>query len=153
MLEIFPVDAEHGLAEHLDQPPVGVPGEPLAAGLLGQAGHRRVGQPDVQHRLHHAGHREFRPGPHTDQQRVIRVTQTAAHLLLKLPQMLGYLGVQPRGHVAVLQVLPAGFRGDDETGRNGQAEVGHLGQVGSLAAKQVFEVLVSLGEVVYELGH
>ena len=153
VLEIFPVDAEHGLAEHLDQPPVGVPGEPLAAGLLGQAVHRRVGQPDVQHRLHHAGHGELGPGPHADQQRVIRVTQAAAHLLLKLPQVPGYLGVQPRGHIAVLQVLPAGFGGDDETGRNGQAEVGHLGQVGPLAAKQVFEILVSLGEVVYELRH
>jgi hypothetical protein len=67
--------------------------------------------------------------------------------------MPGHLGIQPRGHRAVVQVLPAGFGGNDETGRNGQPEVGHLGQVGSLAAKQVFEVLVALGEVINELRH
>ena len=34
--ELLSVDAQHGLAEHLDQPAVGVPGEPLVAGELGQ---------------------------------------------------------------------------------------------------------------------
>ena len=34
VLEQLAVDVEDGLAEHLDQPAVGVPGEPLAARLL-----------------------------------------------------------------------------------------------------------------------
>ena len=42
VLEVLAVDAEHGLAEHLDQPPVGVEREPLVAGLRGQAAHRLV---------------------------------------------------------------------------------------------------------------
>ena len=75
VLEVLAVDVEHRLAEHLDQPPVGVPGEPLAAGLLGQALHRLVVEPDVEDRLHHAGHRELRSGAHRHQQRVVGVAR------------------------------------------------------------------------------
>ena len=153
VLEGLAVDAEHGLAEHLDQAAVGVPGEPVAAGLLGQPVHGLVGQADVQHCLHHPGHRELGPGPHADQQRVGRVAELAAHGLLQRGQVLADLGVQAVGHGAVVQVLAACLGGNDETGRDGQAEVGHLSQVGSLAAQQVFEVLVALGEVINELRH
>ena len=63
VLEPLAVDPEDRLAEHLDQPPVGVPGPPFApqlvAGLLGQPPHRVVGQADVEDGVHHAGHREL----------------------------------------------------------------------------------------------
>ncbi len=56
------VDAEHGLAEHLDEPAVGVPGEAVvAAGLLGQPVDGLVVEPDVEHGLHHPRHGELRP--------------------------------------------------------------------------------------------
>ena len=42
---------------------------------------------------------------------------------------------------------------DREAGRDGQAEVGHLGEVRALAAEQVLQVLVALGEVVDVLRH
>ncbi len=63
VLELVALDVQHGPAEHLDQAPVGVPGEPLAAGLLGQPVHGLVRQADVEDRLHHAGHGELGPGP------------------------------------------------------------------------------------------
>ncbi len=153
MLERLALDVQHGLAEHLQQPPVGVPGEPLVAGLLGQALHRLVGQADVQHRLHHARHRELGPGPHADQQRVGVVAEPLAHLLLQLGQVLDDLLGQAVRHRPLLQVVTAGLGGDDEPRRDGQAQVGHLGQVGALAAQQVLEVLVSLGEVIDKLRH
>ena len=84
VLEVLAVDAEHGLAEHLDQAAVGVPGEPLVAGLLGQALHRLVGQADVQDGVHHARHGELRPGPDADQQRVGRIAELAAHCRFQL---------------------------------------------------------------------
>ena len=74
-----PSTSQHGLAEHLDQPAVGVPGEPLVAGLLGQALHRLVVEADVEDGLHHAGHRELRAGAHRDQQRVVGVAELLAH--------------------------------------------------------------------------
>src|SRR6202034_3530646 len=114
VLEGLTLDVQYGLAEHLDQPAVGVPGEPLVAGLLGQALHRLVGQADVQHRLHHAGHGELRPGPHADQQRVRRVAQLAANRRLKLGQVLGDLSGQAGRDVTVLEVGPAGLGGNDE---------------------------------------
>ena len=97
VLEVLAVDVEHGLAEHLDQPPVGVPGEPLVAGLLGQALHRLVRQADVQDGVHHAGHGELRAGPDADQQRVGRVAELAAHRLLECVQVAGDLLVKAVG--------------------------------------------------------
>ena len=153
VLEGLAVDAEHGLAEHLDQAAVGVPGEPLAARLLGQAAHRLVGQADVQHRLHHARHGELGPGPDADEQRVRGITELPAHLLFQLPQVLADLVGEAGRDGALAQVLTAGLGGDDEAGRHRQAQVGHLRQIRALATEQVLEVLVSLGEVVDELRH
>jgi hypothetical protein len=67
--------------------------------------------------------------------------------------VLGHLVVQAGRQVAVAQVGHARLGGDDEPGRHGQAQVGHLGEVGALAAEQVLHVLAALGEVVHELGH
>jgi hypothetical protein len=67
--------------------------------------------------------------------------------------VLGDLVVQAGWYVAVLEVGPAGLGGDDEPGRHRQAQVGHLGQVGTLAPQQVLLVLIAFGEVVNELRH
>src|SRR5579875_1158668 len=67
--------------------------------------------------------------------------------------MLIDLPAEPLGGGAVPEVVTAGVGGDGETGRHRQPQVGHLGQVGALAAQQVLKVLVSLGEVVDELRH
>ncbi len=153
VLERVALDVQHGLAEHLDQPPVRVPGEPVVVGLLGQALHRLIGQADVQHGLHHARHGELGAGPDADQQRVLMVAKLLAHLFLELPQVRGHLVGQARGDLSLFQVVPARIGGDDEAWRYRQAQVGHLSQVGALAAQQVFQVLVALGEVVDELRH
>ena len=41
----------------------------------------------------------------------------------------------------------------DAAPRARQAEISHLGQVGSLPAQQVLKVPISFGEVINELGH
>src|SRR5665213_962143 len=61
VLEQLAVGAEHGLAEHREQPAVRIPGEPLVATLLGQPVDALVVEADVQDGVHHAGHRELRP--------------------------------------------------------------------------------------------
>ena len=95
VLEVLAVDAEHRLAEHLDQAAVGVEREPLVAGLRGQPAHRLVVQPDVQDGLHHPGHRELRARAHRHQQRVVGLAQPLAHRLLERGQVLADLVGQP----------------------------------------------------------
>ena len=59
----------------------------------------------------------------------------------------------PSGQPADGERGQAGLGGDREPGRDVQAHVGHLGEVGALAAEQVLHVPVALGEVVDVLGH
>ena len=54
---------------------------------------------------------------------------------------------QPVGHVAHLEVGPAGRGRDREPGRHRETQVGHLGEVRPLAAEQVLLALVALAEV------
>ena len=144
---------QHRLAEHLQQPPVGIPGEPLVTADLREALDAGVVEPDVQHRFHHSGHRELRSGTDTHQQRIVPVAQLAADVVLQLAQRHGDLHPQFARLVAQRQVLPTRLGGDGETGRDRQAELRHLREVGALAAEQILLVLVSLGEVVDVLGH
>jgi len=50
------VDAHDDVAVHVDEPAVGVVGEPGVAGQLGEPAHGVVIEPEVQDRVHHAGH-------------------------------------------------------------------------------------------------
>ena len=84
-------DVQHRLAEHRQQPAVGVPGEALVVGLTRQPLHRLVVEAHVEDRVHHPGHRELRPRAHRDQQRVVGVTQRLAHRLLERGEVLGDL--------------------------------------------------------------
>jgi len=155
ILEAVAVHAHDGLAEHLQQPPVGVPGEPLRPGLLGQPVHALVVQADVQHRVHHARHRERRPRADADQQWVARVAEPAPHLLLQRAQVPGDLVEHPVGELPARgPVGVACLAGDGEPVGHGQPHVGHLGEVGPLPAEQLLHVPVALFEVVHVLvGH
>ena len=153
VLEPLPVDVLDGLAEHLDQPAVGVPREPRVVRLDREPVHRVVVEPDVEDGLHHPGHRELRPRPHRHQQGVIRVAQLLAPRRLQRRQVLGDLRVQPLGHGSRRQVGAARLRGDREPGGHGQAQFHHLRQVRPLTPEQVLLVLVTLGEVVDVARH
>ncbi len=151
LLEELAVHAQHGLAEHLHQAAVGVPGEALVAGLGGQSEDRGVREADVQHGVHHAGHRELGAGADRDQQRVVRLAELLAHLPLQGGQVLADLRVQGGRLAAGLQVDLAGLRGEGEPRRDGESQVGHLGQVRTLAPEKILEVLVSFSEGVNKL--
>src|SRR5262249_35638385 len=67
--------------------------------------------------------------------------------------VLAHFSVEARGHAALGEVMTAGLGADDEARWYGQAKVGHLGEVGTLAAEEVLHVLVALGEVIDKLRH
>ena len=92
--ENLPGHVQDGLAVHLQQPPVGVPGESFVAADLREPLDAGVVQSDVEDRFHHAGHGELGPGPHADQQRVVSIAQLAAEPVLQLPQRGGDLDPQ-----------------------------------------------------------
>jgi hypothetical protein len=107
----------HRFAEHLDQPTVRVPREPVvAAGLLGQPPDARVGQADVEHGLHHAGHRELGARAYRHQQRIVRVTEALAHGALQGGQVRTHLVGQAGGLGPGTEVRPARVGGDREPG-------------------------------------
>jgi len=145
VLEVLPRHIADGLAEHLDQTSVGVPGEPLvtaggvstrrAVGLSSESHDAAVVEADIEHGLHHARHRELGAGAYRDQQRVHRVTESPAHRPFQGIEvgtdLVGESGrLLPGGEVRL-----TGRGGNREAGWHRQAEVGHLGQVGALAAE------------------
>jgi hypothetical protein len=152
-LEVRTGNAEHGLAEHLDEAPVRVPGEPFVAALRRQSQHARIGQADVENRLHHAGHRELAARTDRQQQRIVRVAEVLLHPGLDQPQMLLDLGEQPGRDRAGAKVGPAGLGGDREAGRHRQPHPRHFREIGALAAEQILEILVALREVIHVPGH
>ena len=144
----------HDLAEHLDEPPVGISREPhIALGLLREPFDGAVVQPEVEDRVHHPGHRELRSGPDGDEERVLGIAEALVHRLLEPREMLAGL-LQHLGRWATVAEEPqAGLGGDREPGRDREPHVRHLGEVGSLAAQEILHVLVAFGEVVDVLGH
>ena len=147
-LEEVPVDVEHRLAEHLDQPAVGIPGEALVIGDASHALDAGVVEPDVEDRLHHARHGEARTGPHGDEQRIIRVTQSSAHPILEPVELSADLPREFGRLLSGLEIGPARLRSDREARRYRQAQARHLGEVGALAAEQIRLATASASEVI-----
>jgi hypothetical protein len=154
VLEAVLVDAEHDVAVHLEQPPIGVPGEAAVAGARLQARDRPAVQAQVQDRVHHARHRELGAAAHRDEQRVLRRAQALAHQLLEARQRALDLRVHlGRQAAAALDEEVAGGRRDREARRHRQARVGHLGQAGALAPEQLLHVPVAVGAAAPEEVH
>ena len=149
VLEQVPVDPLDDLAVHLDQAAVRVVREARVAGALGQAVRRVVVQAEVEDRVHHPGHRDRRSGADRDEQRILRIAELLAGLLFQRTDVRVDFLVEPVGELAARShVGAAGVGRDREPGRNGDAELGHLGEADALAAEQLTSSLGRLVEVV-----
>jgi hypothetical protein len=62
VLEVLMPDAHHDIAEHVDQPAIRVVGEAAVLGPRGEAFNGDVREPEVEDRVHHAGHGDGRAG-------------------------------------------------------------------------------------------
>ncbi len=151
-------DAEHHVGIHRDEAAIAVVGKAAVAGDFRQRLHGHVVEAEVEHRIHHAGHRGARAGAHRDEQRIVGVAELAAgdardvierilHLSFKLLRIGLVVGVE----------MGAELGRDGEAGRHRQAEVRHLGKVRALAAEQVAHVGRAFGGAVAKgvnpLGH
>ena len=146
-------DAVDGLAEHLDEPPVAVARELLVAGRAREARDGDVVEPDVEDRVHHPRHRDRRSRADGDEERVVGIAEALAGLLLE-PRDRGVdLRVEPVDLAARRHVRAARVGRDGEAGRNGDAELGHLGEPDPLAAEKLAAALGGLVEPVDEMRH
>src|SRR5690606_13858448 len=84
-------DAADDVAEHLDEAPVGVPGEPRVAGPGGEPLDGAVVEAEVEDGVHHPRHRLARPGADRDEQRVAGVAEALAGALLQTTEGLADL--------------------------------------------------------------
>ena len=152
LLKVLLAHLHDHVGVHLDKAAVAVPGPAGVAGLLGHDLHHLVVQAQVQDGVHHAGHGGPGAGTDGDQQGVLEVAELLAGDLLHLADILHDLRLDlVVDLLAVLIVLGAGLGGDGEALGHGQADVGHLGQVGALAAQQLTHVGVALREEVHIL--
>jgi hypothetical protein len=84
VLELLPVYSHHDAAKHGYEAPVCVIGEALVIGFGDEALEGLSVKPQVQDRVHHAGHRELGPGAHGDEERVSGVAESHPHRFLDL---------------------------------------------------------------------
>jgi hypothetical protein len=139
------------VAEHLDQPPVGVPREPLVVGGASEPVHGGVVEPHVEDRVEHPGHRVAGAAAHRHQQRIFVVAEPFPRGLLQPLQSRRHLLVQALRLGSGLHVRDARLGRDREAGRDpiGAEHPGHLGDVRPLSAEQVAHFPRTLGEVIH----
>jgi hypothetical protein len=131
------VDAHDEGAVHLNEAPIGVPGETAVAAPRRQPHHRHVVEAEVEDGIHHPRHGHRRTRPHRDQQRSGGVAEAAVGQRLDPLQGLGDLILQPAGMSVTIPELPADRRRKGEARRDRQAEPAHFGKAGTLAAQQI----------------
>ena len=158
LFEIVVAEAQHDVGVHGDEAAIAVEGEAAVAGQTRQPLNRLVVEAEVQHRVHHARHGRAGAGAHRDQQRIVDVAEGLADHALDLGQRGLHLRLQIGGIGLAVGVVPgADLGGDGEARRHRQAQRGHLGQVGALAAEKILHRRVAVGgasaEAVNPLSH
>ena len=125
------------VAEHGDETAIGIVGKARVAGGGAETLHRLVVEADVENRIHHARHGLAGARAYRQQQRVVRPAKRCADRALDASQGRQHLVPQAVG-VAVAQgvVGQAGFGGQGEARRHANAQRGHVGKPGALAAQQ-----------------
>ena len=139
------LDVEHYVAEHLDEPSIGISGKPRIAAAPGQRFHALVVQPEVENRVHHPGHGELRARTHAHQQRVFARAQLLPLQGLQLRQRLVHLAINFFRHAAASHVLPTSLGLNRKSRRHGQSGIRHLGQSGAFAAEHLLHLAVAVG--------
>jgi hypothetical protein len=131
---------------HRDQPAIGVVDEPFAARLLDQPGDRLAAKADVEHGFHHSGHGLSGAASGGKEERIVRVAELHAHALLGFGHRFGDFLLEQVGELpALLEIGRAEVGRDGEAGGDRHVQLGHLSQVGALAAEKLLHCCVAFG--------
>ena len=119
--------------------------------LLGQRRDGFVVQPDVQHGVHHAGHRFAGARPAGEEQRVLLRAERGPHYPFDPRECLTHPILEFRRiGLVVVVVVDANLGGNGKTGRHGQPDIGHLGEIGAFASQEISLRGVAIGLAVTE---
>ncbi|MGY4335574.1 hypothetical protein ACVWW3_000480 [Bradyrhizobium sp. LM2.9] len=145
-LEMMMLEAEHHVRIHGDEAAIAVIGEAAVARQFRQRFHGLVVEAEIEHGVHHARHRGAAAGANRNEQRVPGIAEALAGQLADMRERLLNLRLQFLRVGFVVRVEIGADRGrDGEARRHRQAEIGHLGEVGALAAEQVAHLRFALG--------
>ena len=140
------LDAEHDLPVHLDKATIAVIGKALVAALPRQPLDRAIVEAEVEHGIHHAGHRDAGARAHRNQKRIIGIAKPRAERLLDRGEPGGDLFFEiGRIGLAVIVKPGADLGRDRKARRHRQSEIAHFGQTGAFAAEQVAHLRPALG--------
>ena len=151
LLKVLLAHLHDHIGIHLDEAAVAIPGPTGIVGLLGDDIHHVLVQAQIQDGVHHTGHGGPGAGTNGDQQGILMIAELLAgdllHFLDVLHDLSHDLGIDL---AAILIVLSARLGGNGEALGNRQTDVGHLSQVGTLAAQQLTHGCVALCEQIAE---
>ena len=146
MLELRPFDPKHDVAVHLNEAAIRVPCESRISGPQSEPLDGLWIEPEVEHGVHHPRHRHCRARAYREQQWLGRRTEVASSRLLdhgdgvvdfaveSIGEALGCTGTVLLGDI---RVVGADLGRKRESSRHRDAEVGHLREVGALAAQEI----------------
>ena len=149
LFKVFLADFHNNVGEHLYEPSVAVPSPAGIAALGCDYFNNLFVETQVQYGIHHAGHGSARAGTDGDEERIFLIAELLAGHFFHLYDVFHYFRldfvVNP---AAIFVILGAGLGRDGEALGNGQAYLGHFGQVGALTAQQVAHGSVAFAELV-----
>ena len=143
------LDADDDVAIHLDEAAVAIPGEAFVFGRGYKGEDGLVVETEIENGVHHAGHRVAGTRADGDEEgEAGGIAKLVAHDLFHVLHAGFHLGLQ-RGRIGALVGVEIGadLGRDRETGRHGETDAGHLGEVGALAAEEVLHGTVTVGSV------
>ena len=145
LLKIFLAHLHDHIGIHLDKAAVAVPSPAGIAGFIGQHRYHVFVQAQIEDGVHHAGHGGPGAGADGDQQRIFLIPKLFPSDGLQLINIFHDLSLNIiADFTPVVIIAGAGFGGDRKALGHRKADVGHLGQVGPLAAKKFAHIGVAL---------
>ena len=131
---------------HLDEPAISVVGKALILRDCGQAGHGAIVQSEIQDGFHHTGHGARGTGANADEKRVLGIAEFFLCDPFEFCDVVSDLLSQFRRILlAVLVKEIAGFGRNGEACGNRQADLGHFGESGAFASKEIAPGPIAFG--------
>ena len=151
ILEQIMIKTQNDIAVHLDETPIRIPGKTRIARRGGKPGDGGIVQPEVEHSVHHAGHRDPRARSDRNEQRIGCIAEALAGDAFDMGECRQRFCLHSIGQFATGVIERRANRsGNGQARRHRQADARHFGEIGPLAAKQIALRRVTIGTAAAE---